>query len=536
VSEKFKRDKANFEKLLPAGTRFTKAMDARSCFQTVAVQQIEACFEVTGGACTAEIIDLSTEQATAFIGTQLVEDGIRAQRHAEKAGENRRVSDHRVFGALIQDQVLEVRHHFDAIDYQNVSVPSGCSLSKKRFRPTFKQQSINIKSIISASPSPSWYSPGASNQPQRYADLEITELAVLRGDVCSAEDAWLTCLVDSPSMLVRRKTETNDATWMLSTRVSFDGHSAFGWPTKIVDIPDAGVFLFPRTDVKELHWIVVFDVNEWEAAPYKDLSPVALQLMHPNVDPHLFTQPLWQNGDPEDLMTFAAHRAFWKIPKPTLQKLATHAKMDFDRSWTFFKLLYEIVKFILKCSDEAALKICAMRAKSGNVSWEELLKVDAAADLLEKSDQDELKKTKKSYEKEKVEKEDFRLELVKEKVRVGRAKAKALAKASAKAKAAAAKAKPKLNNHLLPVGILSQFDVQKFAPPGSHTWRSRHGSWQVHLPPAPRRSRSWLKYGEREAAVLILQYAWEVYLEAHDMAVDACPIKGLFGDGYASTM
>ena len=51
-------------------------------------------------------------------------------------------------------------------------------------------------------------------------------------------------------------------------------------------------------------------------------------------------------------------------------------------------------------------------------------------------------------------------------------------------------------------------------PPGASIWkgnetRSKMGSWNVHLPPWPRYSKSWVAAGsEREALKLVLEFVW----------------------------
>ena len=66
------------------------------------------------------------------------------------------------------------------------------------------------------------------------------------------------------------------------------------------------------------------------------------------------------------------------------------------------------------------------------------------------------------------------------------------------------------------------------APPSSHVWRSVGvGSWQIHYPPYPRKSRAWSIDGEKAAARFVLKYAWELYLRDVGLKRDDCPIQGL---------
>ena len=81
-----------------------------------------------------------------------------------------------------------------------------------------------------------------------------------------------------------------------------------------------------------------------------------------------------------------------------------------------------------------------------------------------------------------------------------------------------------------PTGLLTQKHVQQFAPPGCYTWRSSRGSWQVHIRPWPRKSRSWAVEGEEEAAKFVLRYAWSKFLHNSDLSNTDCPFTGLMED------
>ena len=65
-------------------------------------------------------------------------------------------------------------------------------------------------------------------------------------------------------------------------------------------------------------------------------------------------------------------------------------------------------------------------------------------------------------------------------------------------------------------------------PAGASLWKDvRYGSYQGHYPPYPRVGRSWAKYGEKGALVLVLQELWS-HLFSTGEPRSACPIADLY--------
>ena len=138
-------------------------------------------------------------------------------------------------------------------------------------------------------------------------------------------------------------------------------------------------------------------------------------------------------------------------------------------------------------------------------------------------DKKDVKEHSKAATQQEQERQEFRKEY--------RVKKRIIRGASGKEKAA--KAKRELAKAYkvkkFPVGLLAQKTVQAFAPPKAHTWRSAQGSWQIHLKPWPRKSRSWALEGEEEAARFVLKYAWIKFLKNANLDSKDCPFSGLLG-------
>lgn len=81
----------------------------------------------------------------------------------------------------------------------------------------------------------------------------------------------------------------------------------------------------------------------------------------------------------------------------------------------------------------------------------------------------------------------------------------------------------------LPHAHCRQTEAKELAPPGSYVWRAHgSGSWCGRMPPNRERTRSWSKWGERRACIIILQGLWQEWADLHGQGIDSCPIVGLF--------
>ena len=75
-------------------------------------------------------------------------------------------------------------------------------------------------------------------------------------------------------------------------------------------------------------------------------------------------------------------------------------------------------------------------------------------------------------------------------------------------------------------------EARGMVPPGASIWQDgSYGSWQVHLPPYPRRSRSWRKHGEAHSLQLVSHSLWKLYLVEQGWGPELCPVQGVFAEG-----
>jgi hypothetical protein len=307
----------------------------------------------------------------------------------------------------------------------------------------------------------------------------------------------------------------------------FSGLGALGWPAKLHAGQEDGACSFmpdlgPAS--KALHWLFIDDLSKWEARELHFRSPLWGCLQAGDALPCITAQA----SQPEPLLTIAARQAFWHIPKAALVKLSEHEGLAVETGWSLFSLLWNMLKkFLPGMSDEQYLGILQKRLTPKQLGAIDMCDIDIVEDMLDKSDLEEMRKAKKEAEKDEKNLEIFTREFEEMKSKVT-AKLQQAKRPQKKQKTSAASSASSSTSKVLPEGELTREQVLALAPPGCHIWRSRAGTWQINQPPHPRLARSWSKYGEREAAVLVLQGAWRQYLGARGQDISDCDIRGLF--------
>jgi hypothetical protein len=531
--DELRTDYSNFRKLEQDGRLCLSLMCKRSSFQTASVMQLVGIMKSTDWEVTPAVRDFSRKISSIILSSQIVEDGFNRERRAEGQGHAKTMSDTRAYSVLIEKQVLDKVHHYRPLEYSNLHVPRVSCLPGHAYKSLQKDQSCDLKSVIGYNQAPKWYSPSAASWPQKFADMALlnkcSEQNLELLDTC-----WLSSLLDSTSLLVREKKEGSK--WLFSLGTLTSGLGALGWPAQEESQPgnDASLFKFDLSaESQELHWIFIFDVEQWEAKVVAFKSPLWGLLKSGGHQP---VAAIWcESSESEDLICIAAKEAFWHVPKALLVKLAEHIGLHVESSWSLFQLLWNLLKKVLPgMTDEKYLAILQKRLTPKQLGACDLCDIEVVEEILDKKDQEEMKKARREADAQNRNIEIFSKELdaLREKVwaaNAAAAKAKAKVKPTKRAKAAAASTASSSSSKALPVtGELSVAQVQHLAPPGSHAWRSRTGTWQIHLPPHKRFSRSWNKYGERTAAIIVLQECWKQHLGALGLTTAQCDVQGLF--------
>ena len=240
-----------------------------------------------------------------------------------------------------------------------------------------------------------------------------------------------------------------------------------------------------------------------------------------------------QNYQP--LLQLAARNAFWKVEKIELMKLAKLLNVKLPAAATLYQLVVTLIKDILQhCTEEDCIKFAKFRVAHGEKAdtWhDDISACDEAQAVLERSDAQAVNTEKKKADAEKQEHKEFQKEFTKASRQAAEDRAKHNHKADQQKKAELKRKYKKHVPDLPPSGISVQL-ARLMIPPGASLWQDdKHGSWQGHYHPYPRRGRAWRKWGESTALTIVLRYLWCKYLTDEGWDCDLCPVKGLFQPG-----
>ena len=115
----------------------------------------------------------------------------------------------------------------------------------------------------------------------------------------------------------------------------------------------------------EMHWASVVRLRDWEALPYVWRSPLwTLRRHHWNFGDE--RSRIWAitENDAKDIAVVAAEAAFWDFPLTRLKSVAAHEGVALEASTSLCDALVALISTFLKCGEERALEIMAIRLQS----------------------------------------------------------------------------------------------------------------------------------------------------------------------------
>ena len=291
------------------------------------------------------------------------------------------------------------------------------------------------------------------------------------------------------------------------------------WPAEEVFFKEGSVnhaYYVPSRAVTNIHelFILFVDHRMWDMKSFKWRSPLWQDSQFPKANRNhlscmeVVAMPTDQVSKP--CLALAAEMGFWQITKQGLQQWARLLGINPGTLETF-DLLFQMVKVVLKCDDEKALKCCSHRLKH-MVKQRDALSVIAndtelgntAFDPSDHADiKKDLDKAKEKKNAAKVFKQSF-----KEKAKEVRVKLE-LAKPNAKKRS---RKSHEVKSIQVPNGVPTQPQAKALIPPESSIWRSHSDSgWCGHLEPFSRSHYSGIMYGERGACLWQIKDLWTKY-------------------------
>lgn len=370
--------------------------------------------------------------------------------------------------AQVKD-IVGSRHRFENID-SNIPIPltSSAKLPNKCFVPLAEEASFDFSSIVSTSSSPAWWSPSATNMTVPCADLEIVKEAHRTDRWGILSDCWmgeLATISHRIALQLPKQDGSGEREWMLPL-YHFSKSAVLCWPLEHFEVEGGRDAYFEvcqqvsrpvlrcihslseemclATSVRWKSWS--FQVHRWPTTTVSSMTP-ALRLV--------------AEGPVESLIRVACRAAWWSLPRTSLCMYAKMLGVEVAAGSNLFEVLFVLIQSQLGTTDEETLSLChrRMASKGDEAVTDALLKVDDAAQMLDKHDIDCVRDAQKHQKAEREVKDQFRAAF--------RSKAEVV-------RAAAARKKPRraapLKKNTLPHHI-TQSAAKRFLPPSTAVWR-----------------------------------------------------------------
>ena len=153
-----------------------------------------------------------------------------------------------------------------------------------------------------------------------------------------------------------------------------------------------------------------------------------------------------------------------------------------------------------------------------------LLEVDAAAEVLERADEEELQHEQQTHVRRQSERTQFvaAYSQRRQAVRAQAAAAKGRGRANGGRSVASGQRGPSRGLPRFPTEV-DQATARQSAPDGSSIWRGlTRQEWCGHLPPNSRIHSKWSEWGEQNAMKDVLRRLWRQWAELHGQEYPAC--------------
>lgn len=185
----------------------------RSLFELRVVQQLVRVLETNDWALTSAVQEFAKLHSKKLYSSQAAEDGFNCCRRVETKSLNHRAPPGSLYSHLAQEGILRRRHDFKEVVADACSeFQASASLPVDTFEPAIEPTTDPpIQKIVGNASTPSWWTSKATTLSSPTADLVLLRSA--SSGECDWNDVpkhWLSCLLDIPSLIVRRKSPPLD--------------------------------------------------------------------------------------------------------------------------------------------------------------------------------------------------------------------------------------------------------------------------------------------------------------------------------------
>ena len=532
----FKKDLVAFESLqdhYPKPELLSDLLE-RSTFNLPKTKQWVAAFRESGWQATADVVDLGREKAEAISSSLPCEEMIHFMKNSKRQkGTKRLRRPQRCMATVISQSVLQKRFHFDAFPVDHVVPRKYMRLSENTFqaKPQDEDATVCLEGIATRKQKAPYYTCTAADLGRPAADLVLLR-QLHRDKDFSILDRFsmnLDCSYKYKFIWRRQDSDVGHIGFF-----NYSTSAAIAWEVQLCSYPERPMLEYVKFDMARSKPLAIA-FFEWDSIVVRRTewhSWAWLCYKWPQAPKH--AQPalrMYVDGAELPLLKAAAAAAWRGWQNTDLESIAAACRIPITSGATTFELLFDMTKYVLKCTDAEVLNILKLRLATLQPQAEAvdtLLEVEEAQEVLEKSDGAELEREKEAHRSAQASFDSFSKDfgITRREVR-GKYAAAAGPKAKAKAKAKF-KAKPPCK---LPLeGRIEHTFAKQYMPDGAKLWQSRRsGCWNCKVPPLPRAiSRSWARYGQAEALFLVIKEAWKLHCVVEGLSPDECPMEGVF--------
>ena len=379
-----------------------------------------------------------------------------------------------------------------------------------------------------------FYSPTAQHWTARDVDLALVRSLHERGCLRECRFAWLGELCHRSHQLLVR---FGEGPWYFAMG-HMPGSCVLAVPAITGTLPGTDQQLWaPMPGITKPTLLAVTRLDGWRAIKYVWRSPTWQAGVCPAapgmMPPALRAFQAAANSPQDTLLKVAAREAFFRLDKPWLTDLSSFLGIPLPESASLFDMLLKLATSILAVSEEQAM--VPLRPRMGAYAAreqfsEELANLDEAAELLERNGAKRMHEEKDALQKVRCAESEYK--------RVFAQKATELrGKVKKERRQSGGGSSKRMRIPSFPPHSISIEQARQCLLAGGKLWIGKgEGNWQGHYVPFPRVSRSWARYGELPALMMVLQYLWDKHCEATGCSREDCMVDGLWeGVGSSSS-
>lgn len=191
------------------------------------------------------------------------------------------------------------------------------------------------------------------------------------------------------------------------------------WPGRLLPSPqydDCHFYFAPSSDFQSLVFLTVGDYTTWEGRTIIWRSPLWQFENLPRSRSHWPGHAVraFTDSEPHPILRLAALQGFWTLDRGWLLQLASHIGCEIPSGASVLDVVHCLCKHLLSgimSSSDILKRVQGRLQRSESVvsdDCEDLARCDEAVDVLDKRDEDAVRKAQKEYKDKKVLTETFR--------------------------------------------------------------------------------------------------------------------------------